>query len=103
MNVQGFAAVVQEQQRARFVKDYGAENAADVHKRAWVVTVKVGPKYTRVDVGDSGKYMVVNATGEIFGIKGYGVIHRGHYYGTLETVADWQWGDYHAFRKVVVA
>ena len=49
------------------------------------VTVKPGPKYTRIDVGSSGRFMVVNDTGEIYGIKAYGVIHRGHYFGTLDT------------------
>lgn len=63
------------------------------------VTIVPGPKYTKVDVGSSGKYMVVNATGEIFGIKGYGVIHRGHQYGTLDTIHDWDWSGYVARRR----
>lgn len=61
-----------------------------------------GQKYTRVDIGSSGRYMVVNATGEIFGIKAYGVIHKGHYYGTLETIDDYYWGEYQAFKRVAV-
>jgi len=60
------------------------------------VAVKPGPKYTKVDVGSSGKYMVENATEKIFGIKAYGVIHRGHQYGTLETIDQWNWDDYTA-------
>ena len=62
-------------------------------------TVKIGGKYARVDVGNSGKYMVVLATGEIFGIKGYGVIHRGHSYGTLDTIDGYNWSGYHAFKR----
>lgn len=58
-----------------------------------------GKKYTKVDVGNSGKYMVDNATGEIFGIKGYGVIHKGHRYGTLDTIHEYFWGEYKAFKK----
>lgn len=61
--------------------------------------VHQGPKYTRVDIGGSGRYMVVNETGEIFGIKGYGIIHRGHQYGTLDTVDSYYWGEYTAVRK----
>ena len=58
-------------------------------------------KYTLVDVGSSadqwsGKYMVENDTGEIYGIKGYGTIHRGHHYGNLDTVLAWDWTEYHA-------
>ena len=61
--------------------------------------VKLGRKYANVDVGDSGKYMVVLETGDIFGIKGYGVIHRGHHYGTLDTINEWDWAHYTAVLK----
>ena len=67
-----------------------------VGTRDTVVSVKPGRTYTRVDVGGSGKYMVVDATGEIFGIKAYGVIHRGHAYGTLDTIDAWDWSGYRA-------
>lgn len=55
-------------------------------------SIKEGVKYTKVDVGNSGKFMVVNATGDIYGIKAYGVIHKGHRYGTLDTTYDYYWG-----------
>ena len=58
--------------------------------------VKIGRKYANVDVGGSGKYMVELSTGKIYGIKGYGVIHRGHQFGTLDTIADWNWSGYRA-------
>lgn len=64
------------------------------HNNNWVASIKPGKKYTKIDVGTSGKYMVDNATGEIFGIKGYGTIHRGHRYGTLDTIEDFNWGGY---------
>lgn len=60
------------------------------------VTIKLGRKYAKVDVGSSGKYMVDNATGEIFGIKAYGQVHKGHKYGTLDTVDQYYWGGYAA-------
>lgn len=68
----------------------------------YVVKYHEGKKYTRVDVGTSGKYMVVNATGEIFGIKAYGVIHKGHQYGTLDTISDWDWRGYAAHKRQAV-
>ena len=61
-------------------------------------TFKVGRKYANVDRGRSGVYMVELATGEIFGIKGYGVIHKGHRYGTLDTINEWDWSGYTACR-----
>jgi len=65
--------------------------------------IRDGKKYTKVDVGGSGKYMVVNETGEIFGIKAYGVIHRGHKYGTLDTINEFDWRGYHAIRRQALA
>ena len=61
--------------------------------------IKMGRKYANVDVGPSGKYMVELATSGIYGIKGYGVIHRGHYYGTLDTIAGYDWSGYQACEK----
>ena len=58
-----------------------------------------GKKYTRVDIGSSGRFMVENATGNIFGIKGYGVIHKGHFYGTLDETAQWFWGGFYPKKK----
>lgn len=58
-----------------------------------------GKKYTKIDVclpQQSGRYMVDNETGEIFGIKAYGQIHRGHKFGTLDTIGEYYWGGYTA-------
>lgn len=63
-----------------------------------VAHVKEGKKYTKVDIGGSGCYMI-DSDGNIFGIKAYGVIHRGHQFGTLNTIDDWNWGRYTAFKK----
>jgi len=51
----------------------------------------VGKKYTR-----SGKYMIDNITGVIYGIKGYGVINKRRQYGTIDTIDLYYWGDYTA-------
>ena len=56
---------------------------------------KIKKKYTYIDVGQSGKYLI-NSDGEIYGIKGYGVINKGQFYGTLDTIDDYYWGDYTA-------
>lgn len=64
------------------------------------VNIRPGKKYTKVDVGSSGKFMVVIATGEIFGIKAYGVIHRGKRYGTLNTIDLYHWGEYAPILKL---
>jgi len=86
-----FRALLEKEQREELIrKGYNPEN----HRHA--CTVKLGKKYARVDVGDSGKYMVDLADSKIWGIKAYGVIHRGHYYGTLDTISGCDWSGYTA-------
>jgi hypothetical protein len=89
--VTAFAALLAADQAERFKREYPGTPPPEV-------TVIPGRKYTRVDVGSSGKYMV-DAEGAIFGIKGYGVIHRGYRYGTLDTINDWDWSGYVAAAK----
>lgn len=60
-----------------------------------------GKKYIKMDVGGSGKYMIDGD--KIFGIKAYGVIHRGHQYGTLDTIDEWYWGEYTATPRGTVS
>lgn len=63
------------------------------------VSIKPGKKYTKIDVGSSGKYMV-DGDGNIFGIKGYGQINKKKHYGTLDTLTDWYWGRYYAVKII---
>jgi len=107
--LEAFRALVEADTRARYAADWerdqerGYKYPLSVHEPQMVVRVKMGRKYANIDVGSSGKYMVELATGAIYGIKAYGVIHRGHHYGTLDTIDDWKWGEYVAVRKQRVA
>ena len=93
--VQEFAERLEREQRERM--NHEVLRLLDgPHYRS---AVHVGPMYPRVAFGERGQYMVVNATGEIFGIKAYGVIHRGHAYGTLDTIEAWDWSGYTAVPK----
>ena len=92
--LEAFRAKVETDTRKRYA-DQGF--TASIHEPQMVVTVKPGKKHTKVDVGTSGKYMV-DDTGTIWGIKAYGVIHKGHCYGTLDTINDWFWGGYVAVK-----
>lgn len=101
-----FRAKVEAETKARFVSDWERDQAKgylyplDVHNAAWPCKIKMGRKYANVDVGESGKYMVELSTGNIYGIKAYGVIHRGHFYGTLDTINEYDWSGYTATRKI---
>ena len=99
--LEAFRALVEAHTKARYLAEWerdGKTYPIEVHDNAWPCKIKMGRKYANVDVGQSGKYMVVLDTGEIFGIKGYGVIHRGHYYGTLDTTHNFDWSGYTAYR-----
>ena len=91
----------------RFAKLLEQEQIEDLRKNGFTyqehnnhckVEIIEGRKYTKVNVGDSGKYMV-DKQGNIYGIKAYGQVHKGHQYGTLDTIEDWYWGEYTAVLK----
>jgi hypothetical protein len=94
--IEKFAKLVEDQQIAR-LRDQNFN--VELHRPNFTVRVVPGRKFAKVDIGKSGRYMVEMSTGNIFGIKGYGQVHKGHFYGTVETVSDWFWGDYYPIRK----
>jgi len=94
MTINEFAQRLHQEQVERYKKDHPSLNA-EFEAR---VSIHVGRKYTRVDIGTSGKYMVDKA-GNIYGIKAYGVPHLSKHYGTLETVDQFYWGNYTAEKK----
>jgi len=92
--IKKFAELLEKQQIERLHKD---NLACQCNIDNCKVSIKEGKKYVKVDVGRSGMYMV-DAEGNIFGIKGYGVIHRGHHFGTLDTIDDYYWGNYRDYK-----
>lgn len=90
-----FAELVEREQIERLKKDGLGCDANILNART---SIKEGKKYVKVDVGSSGKYMI-DEQGNIFGIKAYGVIHRGHHFGTLDTINAYYWGNYRAYKK----
>ena len=94
--LQAFCEMLTAQQKARHEKMYTHKFSDEAH-------LHVAKKYAKVDVGTSGKYMVEMNTERIYGIKAYGVIHRGHQYGTLDTIRDWDWSGYVAHPLTVNA
>lgn len=96
--LEALAALIQAETHDELCKRY-PEQAREFWAKDAATRIKYGRKYANVDVGTSGKYMVDLATEEIFGVKAYGVIHRGHKFGTLDTIHEWRWGGYRAGRK----
>lgn len=89
-DIQPFADLLQAEQLRRIIATCDCE----VNRLNCTVTIKMGQKFAKVDIGSSGRYMVDLATGEIYGIKAYGVVHRGHRFGTLDTIDQYDWSDY---------
>ena len=101
--IEKFASLVAEQIKANH---YQSAKEHSIDFKMWDeqigsrigTVIKEGKKYTKVDVllpQQSGKYMIDNETGEIYGIKAYGVVHKGHKYGTLDTIDQYYWGNYY--------
>ena len=91
-----FAQLVETDTKAQ-LKANGLDCEANIQNAN--TTVKPGKKYTKVNIGYSGRYMIENSTGNIYGIKGYGVIHKGHFYGHLNDMNNWFWGHYYPQHK----
>jgi hypothetical protein len=68
---------------------------------------KEGNKYIKIDIANfngstgRGSLMVEVATERIYGIKAYGVIHKGRYYGTLSEINSYYWGNYYPQKFLV--
>jgi len=98
--LENFRLRVENDQIERYRSDFGAASAGGVNeKSATTTTTKPGTKFAKVDIGRCGRYMVEVSTGNIFGVKSYGTVHRGHFYGTLETTDQWFWGEYYPHKK----
>jgi len=96
--LQALRVLIEKETTERYNKIY-PHITGECLKNSTNVRIKPGQKYIKIDVGNSGKYMVEISTQNIYGIKGYGVIHCGHYYGNLNTIDQYYWGDYTAFKK----
>lgn len=93
--IAAFANLLEQHQVEEYKRTY-PKTVSQLIVQSCIVKVNHARKYVRVDVGTGGRYMIERDTEKIFGIKAYGVIHRGHQYGTLDTIQDWQWGGYYA-------
>ena len=92
MTVEEFAQHIEEQSKKNLVK---MGMGCEANLKNCETHIHQGRKWTRVDVGSSGAYMI-NKEGEIYGIKAYGVPHLGHRYGTLDNPVNLRdhWGKF---------
>jgi len=89
------ARLIEHEQVKRLYRD---NLACEANLNMCKVKIKEGRKYTKLDVGNSGKYMI-DRDGEIYGIKAYGVINKKHHYGNIYTINEYNWGGYVAVKK----
>jgi len=92
--------IIEVQTELYYIDKYGMANI-EVHLPSCKVKITPGKKYTKVDRGGSGMYMIDNETGVIYGIKAYGKVHKGHTYGTLVTIERFNWGGYKAVEREI--
>ncbi len=89
--IQRLADLFSRETKERMTRD-GLLNIVDTHGKVKVI---YGQTYVKLDIDGSGRLMVDKTTEEIFGIKAYGQVHKGHRYGTLDTLDLYFWGDYY--------
>ena len=85
--------LIELHQAERYSKDYPNQDPPKV-------TIKHGRVHIKIDLDRSGFLMVEKSTGFIYGIKAYGQIHRGHQYGSLETINDFFFKAYFFLRNL---
>jgi hypothetical protein len=90
------ASLIETEQLKDLIKS-GLDCESNIINRK--VKVLDGTKYTKINIGPSGHLMIDKSTETIYGIKGYGQIHKGHVYGTLDTINQFYWGTYSPFKK----
>jgi len=84
LTIEEFAKRVQEGEQESLRRN---NLACQANMNNTITRIKPGRKWTKVDIGYSGKYMIDKA-GRIFGIKAYGVPHHGHCFGTLDNPSE---------------
>jgi hypothetical protein len=95
--IKAFAKLLEKEQLRRMATEFPG-HPENCLKMDYTVHIKPGRKYTKVDLGTSGKYMI-DKDENIWGIKTYGKVHLGHNYGTLGTIKDWDWSQFYGRRK----
>jgi hypothetical protein len=96
--IANLAKTIEEQTIQRLNQDANGQ-ACEANIRNARTRVKNGRKYSMILIGDSCRFMVEIATGNIYGTKAYGQVHRGHFYGTLDTINDYFWGEYYPTKR----
>ena len=79
--IEKFAQLVEEQELAALISLCGSSKG---NETSYLTHIKPKRKYIYVDVGNSGRYIIEGEN--VFGCKAYGVIHRGHFFGTLDDI-----------------
>jgi len=95
MTILELAKLIEDQQIDRLKKENLGCDANILNVRTKVIK---GRKYTKINIGGSGRYMV-DKEGIIYGIKGYGQVNIKNTFGTLDTAGHYYWGQYYAIEN----
>ena len=79
--IEKFAALVQEQELQALLRFCKSTKG---NEESYITHIRPRRKYTCVDVGNSGRYIIEGEN--VYGCKAYGVINRKHFYGTLDDI-----------------
>ena len=59
------------------------------------VEVLVGRTFDRVLIDDGVRYFIEKTSNTIYGARSYTAVNKNWWFGTLDTIADWDWSGYH--------
>lgn len=106
--LQAFIQRLQSEKQARAAREFPSlTESAKAH--GWehgplYIDSNPGPRFVRIveqkyQSSRSVCYFVERATGIIFGASGWAKYNPARTYGTLDTIAEWDWSEYYAVSK----
>jgi len=84
--LQKFAKMLEKKAYQYFADKFGEDKANGIFKKDWKVKVKPGKKYIKVDLGNSGKFMMNKNDGHLYFIKGYGKVDLRKNFGRIDNI-----------------
>jgi len=94
-----FVTMLQDKVNAYFMANYKESFLQGCHRTE--VKVKDGKKYIKINIGDSGKFMLDTTNNHLYFIKGYGTIDKAKDFGDINDIvkADFDYDSYSIVAK----
>ena len=92
--VAGVRTLAERISSLQFARHRNAGRPEDLAERWSTVRIRPRRRFVAIDIDTSGAYLVEVKTGEVVGIKAYGVPNYRHRYGNISDTSRFAWGAY---------